>query len=106
MTIQLKTSGHLKHVNVYSGASFSMMDTEDLHCCSLVNRAFLLFQYEAKPTEPTKKRRGMSTYSGFFIMNSSAEVRATFCPCKGSCNGTNKHVTDALFDLQSFYSIK
>ena len=29
----------------------------DLQCCLLVNKAFFLFQYEAKPTVPAKNRR-------------------------------------------------
>ena len=30
---------------------------EDLQCCPLVNKAFSLFRYGAKPTAPTKNRR-------------------------------------------------
>ena len=77
---------------------------EDLQCCRLENKPFSYFQFKVKPAERAKTEDGQSTYNGFFILKSSAEVHAAYCPCKGGSDGACKHVTAALFDLQSMVS--
>ena len=77
---------------------------EDLQCCRLQNKPFSYFQFKVKPAERAKTEDGQSTYNGFFILKSSAEVHAAYCPCKGGSDGACKHVTAALFDLQSMVS--
>ena len=77
---------------------------EDLQCCRLENKPFSYFQFKVKRAERTKTEDGQSTYNGFFILKSSAKDHAAYCPCKGSSDGACKHVTAALFDLQSTVS--
>ncbi|XP_015770373.1 PREDICTED: uncharacterized protein LOC107348808 [Acropora digitifera] len=77
---------------------------EDLQCCRLENKPFSYFQFKVKPAEQAKTEDGQSTYNGFFILKSSAEVHVAYCPCKGGSDGACKHVTAALFDLQSMVS--
>ena len=73
---------------------------EDLQCCRLENKPFSYFQFKVKPAERAKTEEGQSTYNGFLILKSSADVHAAYCPCKGGSDGACKHVTAALFDLQ------
>ena len=77
---------------------------EDLQLCRLENKPFSYFQFKVKPAERAKTENSQSTYNGFFILKSSAEVHAAHCPCKGGSDGACKHVTAALFDLQSMVS--
>lgn len=78
----------------------------DVHVDSALDwktKCFLTFS-KVKPAEQAKRGDGQSTYDGFLILKSSAEVHAAYCPCKGGSDGACKHVTTALFDLQSTVS--
>ena len=78
---------------------------EDLQCCRLEYKPFSYFQFKVKPVDWAKTEDGQSTYNVFFfILKSSAEVHAAYCPCKGGSDGACKHVTAALFNLQSTVS--
>lgn len=100
-TTQLRTSGCLK---AYMDTSCSMMDTWKIYSAvDWKTNPFLTFS-KVKPAERAKTRDGQSTYNGFLILKSRAEVHAAYCPCKGGSDGACKHVTAALFDLQSTVS--
>ena len=77
---------------------------EDLLCCRLENKPFVFFRFKVKPAERAKTDDGKLTYNGCFVLKCSAEVHAVHCPCKGGSDGACKHVTAALFDLQSTVS--
>ena len=80
--------------------SCPMMDTWKIYK-DLENKPFSYFQFKVKPAERAKTEDSQSTYVFFFILKLSAEVHATYGLCKGGSDGACKHVTAALFDLQS-----
>ena len=97
----VRTSGCLK---AYMDTSCSMMDTWTIYSAvDWKTNPFLTYS-KVKPAERAKTRDGQSTYNGFLILKSRAEVHAAYCPCKGGSDGACKHVTAALFDLQSTVS--
>ena len=75
---------------MYTWKIYSAVDWKTNH--------FLTFN-KVKPAERAKTGDGQSTYNGFLLLKSSAEVHAAYCPCKGSSDGACKHVTAALVDL-------
>ena len=68
--------------------------------CPLQEKNFCFVRFKVKPTERTKTENGEATYDGFYY-DSSGEVHAGFCPCKGGSDGYCRHVAIVLFDLNN-----